>query len=136
MIGFDFQVSIGDDMSLMFEAFQPEILEHWPQTAAHRLIRGLWLNVSSPLNSSHSCSAPTPIDAVHVIHQTSLSLTILGWYTLWALLLLPSLDKAGLFDYSYRYRASFPNRIRHDRQCFAVAVVIPPVAPEPNTETL
>jgi hypothetical protein len=100
MNGFDFQVSIGDDMSMMFETFQPEILEHWPQTAAHRLIRGLCLNVSSPLSSSHSCVAPTPMDAVHVIHKTGLSLTILGWYTLWALLLLSSLDKAGLFDYA------------------------------------
>ena len=97
MNSFDFQVSMGCKMRLMFEAFQPDSLEHWPQTAAHRLTGGLW---SSPLSSSHSCSAPAPMGAVHVIHKTGLSLTILGWYTLWALLLLSSLDKAELFDYA------------------------------------
>jgi hypothetical protein len=82
MNGFDFQVSMGCKMRLMFEAFQADSLEHWPQTAAHWLMRGLWLNVSSLPNSSHSCSALASMDAIHVIDKTGSSLTILGRYRL------------------------------------------------------
>ena len=58
MNGFDFQVSMGCKMRLMFEAFQPDSLEHWPQTTAHWLMRGLWLNVSlsSELITFMQCS--------------------------------------------------------------------------------